>query len=238
MEFVPYLLDAAFLIVGIAIVASYAKRGFIKSVLHFCKTILAFVAAYLFGGKLAQVICDNWLGGVVRGFVFDKINGVYQSAAESFNADAVISSLPDFLMTEDMRAGLHAAEGNGEQLVNSMTDEISGPVASLFSNILGYVGVFLIALVLLWIVAGILSSICERLPLVGTLNSLLGGLIGLLIALAILFAAGSLLKQFFAASPIYENTLLVKLFGNSSLLNLLSFLNLGENWFAQLLGKQ
>ena len=237
MEFVPILLDAAFLIVGISLVFAYARRGLIKSVLHFFKTILAFVAAYLFGGKLAQVLCDNWLGGVVRGFIYDKINGVYQSAAESFNADAVIASLPDFLMTEEMRANLAAAEGSGEQLVNAMTDSISTPIASLFSNILGYVGVFLIALVVLWIAAGILSTICDKLPIIGTLNTVLGALLGLLIALMVLFAASSLIRQFFAQSPIYTKTFIVKLFGESSLLNVLTFLNLGDTWFASLLGK-
>ncbi|MBE6552719.1 MAG: CvpA family protein [Ruminococcaceae bacterium] len=231
------LFDAAFVIVGLGFIFAYAKRGFLKSILHFFKTILAFVIAYFFGGKLAKVLCDNWIGGAVRDFIYNKINGIYQGAAESFDADAVISSLPDFLMTEEMQANLAAAEGSGETLVNSMTDALSMPIASLISNILGYVGVFLIALIGLWIVAGILDKIVSHLPLLGSINTILGALLGLVIALAVLFAASSLIKQFFAESPIYTQTVIVKLFGESSMLEFLSFLNLGDTWFAELLGK-
>lgn len=234
---IPFILDALFVIIGVSLVLIYANRGFIKSILSFFKTILAFVAAYLLGGKLATLICSKWLGGIVHGFVYDKINGIYQAAADSFNADAVIDSLPDFLMTEEMQASLNAAQGSGEQLVESMTNSISAPIASLFSNIIGYVGVFLVALIVLWIVAGILTAICEKIPLIGSINTLLGALIGLLIALAVLFAVSSLIRQFFADSPIYTETVIVKLFGDSSLLKLLSFLDLGDTWFASLLGK-
>jgi len=237
MTWAPYLIDALFLILGISLVCVYAKRGFIKSILNFFKTILAFVAAYFLGGRLAQLLCDKWLSGVVRGFVYGKINGIYQGATESFDADAVISSLPDFLMTDKMQASLNAAQGSGEQLVESMTDSIATPIASLFSNILGYVGVFLIAIIVLRIVAGLLSAICDKLPIVGALNRLLGALLGLLIALTVLFAASSLIRQFFAESPIYTQTVIVKLFGESPLLKFFSFLDLGGSWFSMLLGK-
>ena len=66
---------------------------------------------------------------------------------------------------------------------------------------------------------------------------IVGALIGLLLALAVLFAVSSLIRQFFADSPIYTETVIVKLFGDSSLLKLLSFLDLGDTWFASLLGK-
>ncbi len=230
------LFDIAFVLVGLGFIFAYARRGFLKSIIHFFKTILAFVFAYFLGGALAKVLCDNWIGGAVRDFIYNKINGLYQGAGESFDADAVISSLPEFLMTEEMQASLAAAEGSGEALVNSMTDAVSMPIASLISNVLGYIGVFVIALIGLWIVAGILDKIVSHIPLLGSLNALLGALLGLVIALTVLFAVSSLIKQFFADSPIYTQTVIVKLFGESSILEFLSFLNLGDTWFAKLLG--
>ena len=67
------LADIIFLIFGIAIILICAKRGFLKSVIHFFKTILAFVIAYFLESRLAQFLCDNWIGGAVRNFIFDKI---------------------------------------------------------------------------------------------------------------------------------------------------------------------
>lgn len=229
------LADIIFLIFGIAIILICAKRGFLKSVIHFFKTILAFVIAYFLGSRLAQFLCDNWIGGAVRNFIFDKINGVYQSAANSFNAEDVISSLPDFLMTEEMQSKLHAAEGSGAELVDSMTDAISTPIASLFSNILGYVGVFILALIGLWLLATVLDKLVEHMRFINTLNTLLGALLGLLVAVTVLSVVASLLRFFFAESPLYTESAVVKFFGESFLLKGLNFLDVGGSWFAELL---
>lgn len=228
--------DAIFLIIGLLIVWLCAKRGFIKTVIHFSKTLLAFVAAYFLGGPVSNLICEKWLGNAVHGFVYNKINGAYQAAADSFDAQSAISSLPNFLMTEEMKAKLYAAEGNGEELVNSMTDSVSSPIASLFSNIIGYLAVFLIALVGLWILAAVLTKLIEHIKLFNTINTVLGCIFGVLLASVILFIAASILKVFLAESAIYTKSVIVKFFGESPLLQVIKFLNVGSAWFADLLG--
>ncbi len=230
------LFDTLFLIAAVCIILVFAKRGFIRSVIHFFKTLIAFLAAYFLGSKLAQFLCDTWIGGAVRNFIYDKINAIYQSTTETLNAESVIESMPGFLMTEEMQAKLHAAQGSGEELVNSMTDAISSPIASLFSNILGYVGVFLIALVLLWIVAAIVDKLVEHLALINTANILLGGLLGLIVAFVILSAIASLMRFFLADSAIYTDSVIIKFFGESPILKTLKFLDLGSSWFEKLLG--
>lgn len=228
--------DLIFLIVGVAIVLVCAKRGILKSAIHFLKTVLAFVIAYTLGGKLAQVLSDRWIFGSVHRFVFDKINGIYQSTAGNMNAEDVIESLPSFLMTEEMQAKLHAAQGSGEELVLQMTDSVSRPIASLFSNILGYIGVFLLALVGLWILAAILDKVVSKFRILNSLNTLLGAILGLLIAVTVLLAAASLMKVFFASSYVYTESVIVRFFGDGGLLNGLKFLDIGGSWFAELLG--
>lgn len=228
--------DLIFLLVGAAIVLLCAKRGFLKSAIHFLKTILAFVIAYFLGSKLAQFLSDQWIFGSVRRFVYGEINSIYQSTAGSMNAQDVIDSLPSFLMTEEMQAKLQAAEGSGEELVSQMTDSISGPIASLFSNILGYVGVFVIAFVGLWLLAAVLDKIVSRIKFLRSANTLLGALLGLLIAVTVLLAAASLMKVFFASSSIYTDSVIVKFFGDGGLLKGLKFLDIGGSWFSELLG--
>ena len=230
------IVDVIFLMIGLAIVLACAKRGFIKSMIHFFKTVLAFVIAYFLGSKLAEFLCNNWIGAAVRNFVYDKINGIYQSTAGSLNAEEVIDSLPGFLMTEEMQANLHAAQGSGEELVHSMTDSIASPIASLFSNILGYVGVFIIALVGLWIAASILTKLIEHIRLLNMVNVVLGCVLGLLIAVTVLFVLASLLKLFFADSAIYTESVIVRFFGESPILKTIRFLDVGGSWFAELLG--
>ncbi|MBR2020638.1 MAG: CvpA family protein [Clostridia bacterium] len=230
------IVDLLFLIIGLLIVFICAKRGILKSAIHFCKTIFAFLIAYFLGGKLAALLADLWIGAGVRNAVYNTVNGVYQSTAGTMNAQDVIDSLPGFLMTEEMQAKLHAAEGSGEALVNSMTDSIATPITSLVSNILGYVLVFLLALVGLWILAAVLDKMVSHIPVLGKLNTVLGALLGLLIATAVLLALASLVKVFFANSPIYTESVFVKFLGDGALLKGLKFLDFGNAWFSQLLG--
>ena len=230
-----WIFDLLFVLIAAVLIFACAKRGFIKSIIHFFKTLLAFVAAYLFGGQLAAFLCDHWIGGAVRGFVYGKIDAIYQGAAGSLDADAVIESMPSFLITEEVQAQLHAAQGSGEMLVNSMTDSISAPIASLFSNVLGYLLTFVIALIVLWIAAALLTKLVEHISLLHTLNVVLGCVLGLLIAVTVLLVLSSIIKFFFADSALYTESVVVKFFGESFLLKTLRFLDVGSTWFAELL---
>ena len=124
-----------------------------------------------------------------------------------------------------------SAEGSGEQFVSSAADSIATPVATVFSNILGYIGVFLIALIALWIAAILLNKIIEQVGILDRINTLLGAILGLFIAMILLLVVSSIVKFFWGAEPIYTDSLLVKLFGNSPLSEKIKFLNVATSWF-------
>ena len=229
--------DVLFLLVGVGLVLVCAKRGFLKSAIHFLKTILAFVFAYLFGSKLGQFLCDKFIGAAVRDWVYGKLEGLYSQAASSVNAESIAAEFPEFLLSDEVKANLSAAEGSGEQMLNSMTDSIATPAATVISNIIGYIGVFLISLVVLWIGAIVLTKLVERISLLHRLNTALGALLGLLIAVTLLFVAASVIKFISAESALYTESVVVKFFGEAVLLEKLKFLNIGNAWFADLLGK-
>ena len=220
--------DILFLVVGVGLVLVCAKRGFLKSAIHFLKTVLAFVFAYLFGSKLGQFLCDKFIAAPVREWVYGKLEGLYTQAASSVNADAIAAEFPDFLLSNEIKANLSAAEGSGEELLNTMTDSIATPAATVISNILGYIGVFVISLVLLWVAAIVLTKLVERITFLHRINTALGAVLGLLIAVTLLFVAASVIKFISAESELYTESVIVKFFGNSALLEKLKFLNIGN----------
>ena len=217
--------DILFIVVGVLLILICAKRGFLKSVIHFFKTILAFVFAYLFGSKLGKLICDKWVADPVREWVHGKVEGMYSSAAESLDVEAVTAAFPNFAMNDEVKASLQGLNGSGEELINNATEAIAGPAATVISNVIGYVSVFLISLVLLWIAAAILTKIVEHIGFLNTINTVLGGVLGLLIALTVLFVAASAIKLLAGSSPLYLDSAVVKFFGDSKLLESLKFLN-------------
>ena len=220
--------DILFLVVGVGLVLVCAKRGFLKSAIHFLKTVLAFVFAYLFGSKLGQFLCDKFIAAPVREWVYGRLEGLYTQAASSVNAEAIASEFPDFLLSDEIKANLSAAEGSGEELLNTMTDSIATPAATVISNILGYIGVFVISLVLLWVAAIVLTKLVERITFLHRINTALGALLGLLIAVTLLFVAASVIKFISAESEVYTGSVIVKFFGDSALLEKLKFLNIGN----------
>lgn len=220
--------DLLFLVVGIGLILVCAKRGLIKSAIHFCKTLLAFVFAYLFGSKLGQFISDKWISAPVHDWVYGKLEGMHRQTADGLSVERIAESFPDFVMSDEVKASLQSANGSGEQLLNDMTDTIATPAATVISNIIGYLAVFLISLVLLWVAAALLTKLIEHIAFLNTLNTVLGGVLGLLIALVLLFVAASVLRFLFGDSPLYTDSVIVKLFGESKLLEGLKFLNFGK----------
>ncbi len=230
-----FILDLVLLLVGASIVIACYKKGFFKSVIQFFKTILAFLTAYFLGGSVARWICEKWISGAVRDRIYPKISEIYQNTADSFGADQVLSAVPDFLVSDTLKEQLSAVEGNGEEMVSSMTDIISDPVASVISNAIGYIGVFLLSLVALWLIAMLLDGLIDKLPLIGTLNRVLGLLLGLMIATAVLLVVSSLLKLIFVNSPIYTESILTRFFGEMTLPRPFRFLDVGGTWLSEII---
>ncbi len=229
------LFDILFLAIGGFIIFNCYRRGFLKSVLHSLKTILAFVFAYFFGTMLGSVICEKLVGPPVREWVYGKLEALYASTAGSIDAESALAEFPSFLVNDDICEKLNGLQGSGDELLNTMTDSIANPAATVISNILGYIGVFVISLVLLWVAAVILTKIVERITLLDRINKILGAVLGLLIALAVMFAIASVMKLFFGGSALYTDTLLIEAFGNSSILDVLRFLNIGDTMLSGLI---
>lgn len=231
-----FILDLVLLLVGAAIVFTCYKRGFFKSVIHFFKTILAFLAAYFWGSGIANWICQKWVGGSVYDSVYPKIRGIYEGSTESFSAEQALSAVPDFLVSDKLRERLTSLEGSGEELVSSVTEAVSSPIATMISNVIGYLGVFLISLLAISLIATLLDKFIDKLPLIGTLNRILGLALGLMIATAVLLVVSSIFELIFANSPIYTESTLTRFFGQLTLPRPFRFLDVGGTWLSQIIG--
>ena len=225
-------LDILFLIATAVMVIVCVKRGFLKSVIHFLKTILAFVAAYLLGAPVGRFLCEKIFLPSVRGSVYEKVHSMYSEMTAGFEPQKIIDAMPSFTMTEDVKQKLLSAEGAGEELVNTVTDSIATPIATAVSNVVAYIGVFVVAFIGFWLLAIVLTKMIENISLLDKANKILGGLLGLLIALTSLTVIASLLKLFWANEPIYADTVFVKFLGDSALLKVFKFLDI-----TSLLGK-
>ena len=228
MDIVNYIADGLFLLFGIITIVTCAKRGFFLTLLKVSKMILSVVAAYLWGDAFGAFVGEKFLNAPIREAVFNKINGVYLEATESFNVASALESIPEFLRTDALNEKLNAMDGTGLDLVNSITDSVSGSLSSVVCAVIGYLLVFVLAFLVLSLVYLIIKGLKSKLKLIGALDSLLGAVLGLVLSWVVLLVVGSVLKFFFADAPLYENSIVVKFFGESSLLDTIKWLNINE----------
>ena len=105
------LLDILFVAVGVLIIVICAKRGFFLTLLKFFKLFLAFGAAYLWGGAFGNFLGEKFLNAPIRSSVFGKVNEIYLNTAGSFDVESAMEAVPDFLLTDSLRALKLEAEG-------------------------------------------------------------------------------------------------------------------------------
>ena len=105
------------------------------------------------------------------------------------------------------------------------------PIDGVIGKVIGAVVVFCIAFIGLSIGSWFLTKLVDRVKLMALINHLLGGVFGALSAAILLLLLSSVIKFFFEDFDLYQNTVIVQWFGESSLLDVLGFLNVG-NWFS------
>lgn len=221
-----YILDVLFGIILLVTVIQCAKRGLFRTVMRFARVVLAAVAAYLFGSKVASFLADRFLGQRIYDAVYNKIEGIYQKSVDSFDMQQILSAFPSFLLPESMREQLSSLEETGEDLVLSATDMLSGALTKIVSNVLGYILVFLIALIVLAIVTTIITAIMRRLEILGRTDHFLGAVLGVGVAWVTLTILSSLLKFFFAEADFYTQSHAVRFLAETPVTKYLKFMDL------------
>lgn len=186
-----YAADAVVVILIFMFAVSSAKKGFVECFFGFISTILAVIAAFalmkgvlswtegLFG--LQDVIENAVVGGLgkVAGFDIDVSAAGIEAALEGKN-------LPSFLIN-----AIVSSVGNQEvPMGTTLAMIVGGTIAEFTATLVAWFAVFLIAKLLLKLVRRVLNSIVEALPIVGSLNHLLGfavgGIKGLLIVCGVI----------------------------------------------------
>ena len=221
-----YIADAAFLLFGIITISVCAKRGFFLTLLKFFKMTFSVVAAYFWGDAFGVFIGEKFLNATIREGVFNKVNEIYLNATEGFSAQSILDSIPEFLKSDSLVEKLNALDGSGTDLVNSITDTVAGALSSVVCAILGYLAVFLAAFLALSLIYAIIKGVKGKIRLFGSIDSLLGAVLGFVLSWIVLLVAGSVMKFFFEADPVYADSVITKFFGESTLLDTLKWLDI------------
>ena len=188
VNFPSLIADILFVLIAVIFIAVGVKRGFIKSLIQSAKFLLALLIAYFVGPMAGQFIKDRIVFQPVYNWLTDKGVGA-------------VEKLPDFLRPD--------AATVGEGVL-----PFAESVATIISNLVGYVVVFVVSLILLTIVGWLLTKIADKIALLGTANRILGGLFGTVMGLIVLTIIACIIKFLDAKDVIYSQTVIVEFLGN------------------------
>ncbi len=185
-----YALDLVLVGIFVLFVLVGVHRGFIRSAIQFLGSIIAACLAGALGGMAAQWLFDSMFRSALVEKVASSINAL--GAGEATSAiDSVLATLPDFLVRALEDAGVSASAisrgiaGQSGQAAERVADLLS-PVFVSFLKVLAVMVIFALLMVVVRILAEVVGGVL-RLPLLGQLDSILGGVCGFLMALVLVW---------------------------------------------------
>lgn len=176
-----FLIDIIIVAVFALPIIIFAKKGFVFALVKVIGFVAAFIVATGIGGYLSALVYDNTVEpAVVSATVENFENGI------SNLADATFEAMPDFIKKNSEVLGITKetfvkAIPNGavnEDTVKSVLETTIKPVVTKLLSTL----ITLIAFVVLLVAVGFLSRLLNKLfsfSVIGTLNRVLGGIIGI-----------------------------------------------------------
>lgn len=216
------ILDVILILIAFIIIVASYKRGFLRSIILIAGYVASIIVAVVFSKLLSPWIFNTFM----RNGIIENINGIVENTVGSANIPQVITeffeTLPQFLISLiDMSfGGNDTLVANIESSTNGMIANIGTAIADvvimplivmLLQSILCIV-IFLICLFIVKGVSSLFKSFYE-VPILGKVNAVLGGVIGIGIAFVWLFILMIILKtiiSFTGNSLTYLNTEVVE----------------------------
>jgi uncharacterized membrane protein required for colicin V production len=216
-----FFLDISLLALILTTVIMRWKKGFVRSVVGVGKTLICILATYLFGASASAFVSERWITGRVTQYVYERLLAMFEAGAETFDLSVIAGNIPSWVQLFFEKLGIDFAGVVGDITtvdasgLQSLAQSLATPITNLISDIIGYSGVYLIALALVSILAYVLVKIAD-LPIIRQVDRGLGCALGVCMAMLyasvytlLLFALLSLIEGYkpeFAFHEAYEKT--------------------------------
>lgn len=179
--------------VAILIMSIYrgGRQGLVQSIIRLVGSLAALIAAVLLSKWLSVWLYESALQGGVYSYLSDKIpEETFSTATLASFIENIPSSLLNLLQTTlgiDLTSSLNSAFQNGRPaLLLFLTNEVIGPVVLFLTTAI----LFLLLLILLGFLVRYLARLfrfVNDIPLLGPINCILGGVVGLIRGFLVLF---------------------------------------------------
>ena len=237
-EFMPFVLDIVIVLLFALQIFRGLRHGLLRTVAECISSIAAVFISALFSGPAAELVYQSFFAGRIT-------KSIAESVLQAGSAEELFSSIGGFVevlpesvqqLAESMLSGLQgslsaadpaASQQMAQQLAQTVADSIVKPMLTAAISAVLFL-VFFLVLVVVFRFVCIALGIFNHIPILGSVNSVLGGVFGAAKAALLVFvllAALSLwvqgntsgwitqqtIEQSFAAQFFYEHNPLLAL---------------------------
>jgi uncharacterized membrane protein required for colicin V production len=195
------IFDIIFLAVIVLVVVLSAKKGFVASCLDtFSMAISAFVS-YILCKPASDYLYDLFIKDLVKTEFKQTLDDMASGLSVRDKVQGMIGALPETavklaesmgISINNMSGTLVSSTADEETLIETVASTLAYEVMITLTEVVVFVILFIVVSLLVKFIASFFSKNLEKLPVIGALDTLLGGVFGLVKALVILFAASVL----------------------------------------------
>lgn len=221
-----FIVDAIIIAIIAIVIVRSSKKGFVSSLVDTFAMIIATIVSYMFTPEVSQFVYDSFIkNSVSKGFekVLDDMN---TNAAVADKVDAMIASLPEgavnladklgIINLNAIGAGIHMPGViDNNQLITTVLNDFAYNVMITITKVVVFFILFVLATLVLRMVSNFLEKI-NKIPLIGKLNSTLGGVLGVAKALIIILVVCTVMYFIVSSS---DNVDLVGAISDSKIYN-------------------
>lgn len=209
------ILDVILLTVFVAFVFTAAKKGFMLSLLELIAVIVALTLSYQFGPVVAQAAYDNIVEEKLVETVETELDASLNISSSTAQAETVLESMPEFMVSfassvgiemEEVKSKITSETFSSENLATELVDKIAQPIVVTALTAISFLLLSAVLLFALKWIAGVLSKIF-KLPLIGTVNKVLGGVLGACKGVMVIIFISTILKVLFAGGESEISTM-------------------------------
>ena len=200
-----FLIDLILLGIVLITVIVSAKRGFMRSLVETVGFAVALIAAICLSNPLAGMVYDRAIAPAVVTAVDGAIDDSTQNAL-----DSAWSALPKFITNNADKIGFSKeklsqkigdlSDGTTDKIAQSASQNIIRPIIVKITGILFAIIIFVLLLILVKVSAVSLNKLFSF-SIIGKMNTLLGGLLGVVKGLVFAVAASLVIQLLLGFLP-------------------------------------
>ncbi|MGN1131293.1 MAG: CvpA family protein [Ruminococcus sp.] len=186
-------LDLGVIIIVLLTVIVCFKRGFAKTVLGLLSNIVSVVGAFILGTSLSDLIYS----GLIKDNIIDSLSSSINSnlSTTTSTVEEQTSALPDYIQSILSLFGYSTdtVNRNIDTMVETQSNNIASAVESAIGPVITAIISFFLVIILFFILRFITARLSKliagvmEVPVLHTVNRILGGLVGILDGLVIVY---------------------------------------------------